>query len=205
MSYKILTINREFESAGSEIAQAVADRLNLPYYDRFLISSVVDEHGIKESSAVAADEKLASRFEYSRAQAAHYYTASMQALPTNAQLAYAQFDLIRKVADEGPCLIVGRCGSHILRKEGKDVVSVYIHASQEQRIRRAMDSLSLSEKEAAKVVKQTDKARNAYHKNYTGYEWSDPNQYNMVLNTDLVPFDTCVDLICALYQAHAAD
>ena len=204
MSYKVLTVNREFESGGSEIAQAVAERLSLPYYDRFLITSAAESSGVKLDSAEASDEKLASRFEYSRAQAAYYYTTEKSPLPTNARLAQAQFELIRKVAAEGPCLIVGRCADYILRKDGQKVASVFICASPEKRLERTVRSLNVSEQEAARVLKQTDKARRAYYKNYTGQELNDPYQYHMVLNTDFVSFDECVELICALYGSEPA-
>lgn len=199
MGNRILTIDREFESAGNEIAQAVAERLQLPYYDRFLITAAAESSGVKLESAEETDEKLASRFEYSQAQAAYYYTSGESPLPTNARLAQSQFELIRSIASESSCLIVGRCAGHILREDGTSVVSVFIHASRDQRIQRTMRSLNISESEAVRILKQTDKARKAYHKNYTGHEWNDPNQYDMILNTDLVSFDRCVDLICALY------
>ena len=204
MSYKILTVNREFESGGSEIAQAVAERLSLPYYDRFLIINAAENSGVQLNSAEASDEKLASRFEYSRAQAAYYYTAEGSPLPTNARIAFAQFDLIRQVAAEGPCLIVGRCADNILRKEGLNVASVFICASPETRLQRTMQSLNISESEAARVLRQTDKSRRAYYKNYTGRELNDPYHYSMVLNTDLVSFDECVELICTLYGSGQA-
>ena len=200
MGYKIITVDREFESAGNEIAQAVSERLGLPYYDRFLITASADESGVSVDDALARDEKLESRFEYSQAQAAYYYTSSESPLPTGARVAEAQFELIRKIAQEGASLIVGRCAGHILR-ERTDVMRVFIHAGRDNRIRRAMTSLHVSEREAVRILKQTDKMRKAYHKNYTGMEWNDPNQYHMILNSDLISANTCVEMICALYNS----
>lgn len=200
MGYKIITVDREFESAGNEIAQAVSERLGLPYYDRFLITASADERGVSVDDALARDEKLESRFEYSQAQAAYYYTGSESPLPTGARVAEAQFELIRKIAQEGASLIVGRCAGHILR-ERTDVMRVFIHAGRDNRIRRAMTSLHVSEREAVRILKQTDKMRKAYHKNYTGMEWNDPNQYHMILNSDLISANTCVEMICALYNS----
>ena len=74
MGFRIITINREFESGGNEIAQAVAARLGLPYYDRFLIIAASGETGIDQGRVASIDEKLESRFEYSQAEAAYYYT-----------------------------------------------------------------------------------------------------------------------------------
>ena len=200
MGNRIITIDREFESGGNEIAQAVAERLSLPYYDRFLITASADESGVKLDDALAKDEKLESRFEYSQAQAAYYYTSAESPLPTGARVAQAQFELIRKIAAEGPCVIVGRCAGYILRERG-DVISVFVHAGRDRRIQRTMSALRIEEKEAVRILKQTDRMRKAYHKNYTGMEWNDPNQYHMLLNSDLVAPEACVEMICALYQA----
>lgn len=198
---KIITINREFESAGNEIAQAVAKKLDIPYYDRFLITAVAENNGIPIESAEKNDEKMASRFQYSEAQAAFFYGSTKSPLPTTDQLAQAQFELIKKIAKDGPCVIVGRCAGHILREEGIDLIDVFIHASTEQRIKRAMENLKLSEADAAHVLKQTDKSRRAYHKNHTGLEWDDLDQYDVILNSDKVSMDECVELICSLYNA----
>jgi len=118
MSCKIITINREFESEGSEIAQEVAKRLNLPYYDKFLITASAEQSGISLHNAERTDEQLESRFEYSRAAATYQYSGGESPLPTGARVAQAQFDLIRQLADEGPCVIVGRCAGYILRARG---------------------------------------------------------------------------------------
>lgn len=199
---KVITINREFESAGNEIAQAVAVKLNIPYYDRFLITAVAENKGIPLEYAENGDEKVESRFAYSEAQAAYHYSATASSpLPVSAQVAKAQFDLIRDIAKEGPCVIVGRCAGHVLRKEGQEVINVFIHAKTETRLKRTMENLKLSEFDASRVLKQTDKSRKAYHKNYTGLDWNDPDQYSLMLNFDLLSLEECVDVICSLYQA----
>ena len=198
MSYRIITINREFESAGTEIAQAVAARLNLPYYDRFLITASAEESGVNTSRAEALDEQLESRFAYSQAEAAYHYTSAETPLPTGAQVADAQFRLIRRLAEDGPCVIVGRCANYILR-ERNDVLDVFIHAGRDARLKRAMESLDLPQARAERVLKRTDKARKAYYRHYTGRDWNDPDLYEMVLNSDLFSLQDCVDIICWVY------
>ena len=200
MSYQIITINREFESGGNEIAQHVAERLGIQYYDKFLITAAAEHSGLPEHKVELTDERLESRFEYSQAEAAFYFTSASAPMPTGARVAEAQFQLIREVAAQGPCVIVGRCANHLLRERG-DVVDVFIHAGEEYRLKRAMQKLDLPEKQARKVLKSTDKARMAYYKNYTGCEWHDPDLYHMVLNPDRMGEDACVDLICKVYQA----
>ena len=201
MDAKILTFNREFESLGNEIAQAVAEKLGIPYYDRFLITNVAKEMGFTPDETEKHDEKPISRFQLSESQAAFFYTSPSSPAPTAVKVAEAQFNLIRRIAEEGPCVIVGRCAGRILQETGKNVVCVFIHAGTESRIQRAMTALNMSEAQATKVLKQTDKSRRTYHHNYTGTDWNDPDQYDMILNTDKVSFDECVNLICDLYNA----
>ena len=127
MSYQIITINREFESTGNEIAQAVATKLCIPYYDKFLITAAAEHSGVRENRVEALDEKPESRFAYSQAEAAYYFTSAEAPLPTGAKVAEVQFRLIREIAAQGPCVIVGRCANHVLR-DRKDVLDIFIHA-----------------------------------------------------------------------------
>ena len=199
MSYKIITINREFESTGNEIAQAVSKKLDLPYYDKFLITAASEQSGVRENKVAALDEKLESRFAYSQAESAFYFTSAEATLPTGAKVAEIQFQLIREIAEKGPCVIVGRCANHILR-ERDDVLDIFIHAGVEFRLKRAMEVLGLSERQAKKVLRSTDKARKAYYKNYTGSDWNDPDLYHACLNPDRLSFDACVETICEMYR-----
>ena len=98
MSYQIITINREFESTGNEIAQAVATKLCIPYYDKFLITAAAEHSGVRENRVEALDEKPESRFAYSQAEAAYYFTSAEAPLPTGAKVAEVQFRLIREIA-----------------------------------------------------------------------------------------------------------
>ncbi len=199
MKYSIITVNREFESRGSEIAQKVARRLDLPYVDKFLVTESAAKSGISESAIQARDEQLASRFEYSQAEAAHYYTSATSPLPTNERVADIQFELIREIAAEGPCLIVGRCANYLLR-DREDVLDIFVHAGRDYRVQRTMESLGLSESKAVRLLRRTDKARKAYYKNYTGMDWNDPNSYHLVVNSDRMDEELCVELICRAYQ-----
>lgn len=200
MGYQIITINREFESQGSEIAQKVAKLLKIPYVDKFLITEAAKQGGFQEHQVEATDEILASRFEYSQAEAANYYTAGASPLPTNEQVAEVQFRLIREIAEHGPCLIVGRCANYVL-KDRDDVLDVFVHAGRDYRVRQTMEKRNLSENKAVRLLRRTDRARKAYYKNYTGMEWNDPNSYHMVLNSDKLGVDACVQIIVDAYGA----
>ena len=200
MSFRIITVNREFESGGSEIAQMVAVRLGLAYYDKFLITAAAEQSGMEEHRVEASDERLESRFAYSQTEAARYFTSAKAPMPTGAQVAEVQFRLIREIADRGPCVIVGRCANHVLA-DRDDVLDIFIHAGLEYRLERTITKLGLPEKQAMRVLRSTDKARKAYYRNYTGCDWNDPSLYHAVLNSDRLGPDECADLICKLYNS----
>lgn len=199
MAYRIITISREFESLGSEIAQEVAARLHIPYVDKFLITESAEKSGFPVEHIEARDEVLASRFEYSQAQADHFYGSGDTPFTTNEQVAMHQFEIIRELAEEGPCLIVGRCANYILKDRG-DVLDVFIRAGRNFRVQQAMKTFGLPEKKAAKVLKRTDKARQRYYKHYTGQDWHDPDSYHLSLNSDRLGVDACVELILKAYN-----
>lgn len=199
MAYQIITINREFESMGNEIAQAVAQRLHIPYVDKFLITESAQKSGFKVEHIEARDEQLASRFEYSQAQASHFYGSAEHPFTTNDSLAAAQFEIIRELAAEGPCVIVGRCANYVLRNRD-DVLDVFIHASLESRLQSTMERLKLSRKEAQRMLRRTDKARKAYYRHHTGVHWDDPDSYHLVLNSARLGLDACVELIVDAFR-----
>jgi len=199
MGYKIITINREFESGGSEIAQAVAQKLHIPYIDRFLVTEAAQQGGFSMERMEATDERLASRFEYSQVAAAKYYGGMDVHFTANEQVAKVQFQLIKELAESGPCVIVGRCANYLLR-DRDDVLDVFIHAGFDYRLKRTIEKLGLPENKAEKVLKQADKGRKEYYSYYTGMDWEDPDSYHLVLNSDKLDFDLCVELICDLYS-----
>lgn len=199
MAYRIITISREFESLGSEIAQKVAARLHIPYVDKFLITESAQKSGFPVEHIEARDEVLASRFEYSQTQAYYLYGAGSTPYTTNETVAKAQFDIIRELAEEGPCLIVGRCANFVLR-DRDDVLDVFIRAGRNFRVKQAMETLGLPEKQAAKVLKRTDKARQVYYRHYTGQDWHDPDAYHLSLNSDRLGIEASVDMIVQAYS-----
>ena len=198
MAYRIITVSREFESLGSEIAQAVAAKLHIPYVDKYLITESAQKSGFSVDHIEARDEVLASRFEFSQAQAYHQYGLGDHPYTTNEQVAHSQFDIIRELAEEGPCVIVGRCADFVL-KDRDDVLDVFIRAGEAARVKNAMERLGLEEKEARKMVKKTDKARQNYYEHYTGRNWYDPDNYHLSLNSDRLGVDACVELIVKAY------
>ena len=199
MSYRVITIGREFESNGTEIAQEVARRLHISYIDKFLITEAAQKSGFNIDRIRESDERLASRFEYSMAEAAETYGSGSTPVPTSEKVARIQFDLIREYAESEPCVIVGRCANYVLR-DRDDVLDVYIYASFDYRVNQTMEKLQMTLPTATRLVRSTDKARSRYFKNFTGWNYKDLDCYQMILNSDRLGFEQCVQMIIDAYN-----
>ena len=130
----IITIGRQFGSGGREIGEKVAKRLGYAFYDKEILTMAAEESGFSPAAMQHYDERPSGSLIYSL-----YMTgaATSDNLPLNQQLAFAQFNIIRKVAQADNCVIVGRCADYILR-EKKNPLTVFLHAPMEYRVKRVM-------------------------------------------------------------------
>ena len=125
----VITISREYGSGGRAIGERVAKELGVPFYDKQLILMAAKESGLSEEYIKKTEQMKSTSFLYG------LYMGAQQ-LPMNDQIFLVQSKIIRKLADEGPCVIVGRCADYILR-EREDLLSVFVHAPVEFRAQRA--------------------------------------------------------------------
>lgn len=202
MGKTIITIGRQFGSGGHEIGAQLAKELGIPLYDRNLIEMAAKELNLTTAEAESLDEKALTGFIASYQTAwnidAQYYLAEY-AESLSDQLYKAQAAIIRQLADQGACVIVGRCADYILRKR-KDVLSVFICAEKEDRIQRLMEVRDMTEREAAAAIKKNDKSRRTYYNNYTGQEWDSPLTHHMVMNVSLLGREKIVEILKDIYQ-----
>ena len=199
-SNTIVTIGRQFCSKGNEIGQALSVRLGIPYYDDFILEKAAADHGIPVAYAEHYDEKPASPFEQSVAMASFFYSTAETMATTQEQLSQAQRRTILELAEQGPCIIVGRCANFILR--GRDnVLNVFVTAPVVDCVRRVMETDGLNLEEAEKKIKKIDKRRADYFKYFTGRQWQDAALYDLCLNTGHMSEQTCVDIVKAYMNA----
>lgn len=191
----VITIGRQYGSGGKEIGEKIAQRLGYTFYDKELLTMAAEESGFSPAAMQHYDEKPAGSLIYSL-----YLTgaASSDNLPLNQQLAFAQFNVIRKVAQQDNCVIVGRCADYILR-EKKNLLTVFLHAPMEHRVRRVMaeqgiDSPTLAEKN----IKKQDKARAEYYNFFTHKKWGDAGSAMFSLDTSILDADGIAALIADL-------
>lgn len=195
MSNKIITISRAFGSGGRTIGREVAKRLNIPFYDKELVEKVAEESGFHADFIEEAGEyaPVTSSFLFNIAVSPNPM-AMMNTMSMADQLFICQTNVIRRLADEGPCVIVGRCADYILR-DREDCLHVFIHADMEHRAERIVRVYGETKQSPEKRLAEKDSKRRVYYKHYTNRNWGDAQNYHLSLNSGLIGVDNCVDII----------
>ena len=194
---KIITISRQFGSGGREIGAKLAKRLGVPFYDNELITRAAKESGFSIAAFENAEKKATNSLLYSIAMGMNAYgnqDIGFTHLSLDDQIYLAQSNVIRKVAKEGPCVIVGRCADYILR-DYENVVHVFIWADLEFRKDRAIHLYQLPEHKAEEEIIKTDKRRANYYNYHASDKWGRAENYHLSIKSDFVGIDNAVDLI----------
>lgn len=181
----IITIGRQFASGGRDIGEIIAKDFGIKMYDKEMLVRAAKESGICEELFETHDEKPTNSFLYSLVMDTYSmgYTGSTYTdMPINHKVFLAQFDAIKKIANEGPCVLVGRCADYALESYD-NVVSVFIHADMDSRIRRVAKLLDLPDNKAKDMINKTDKKRASYYNYYTNKRWGDADSYELCLNS----------------------
>ncbi len=198
MKKRIITVSRQFGSGGHSISKAVADRLELPFYDDKLITEVAKESGLSE-------EFIKQNEEYASHSNSFLYQLAMSTVgglgyPSVYQKLYeAQTEVIELLAMKGPCVIVGRCADYILRGR-EDCVHVFIHADDEHRAARILKVYGETDKPIAQRLKDKDSRRRNYYHFHTGRDWGVCTNYHMALDSGLLGEELCADLIIRAFH-----
>ena len=185
MSGQIITIGRQFGSGGREIGETIAKKLNIPFYDKELITMAAEQSGISAEVFEKADEKASNTLLYALLLASFpmsMHSAQANDLPLNDKLFLIQFDIIKRIAKAGPCVIVGRCSNYMLR-DYTNVVNAFIHAPLEARIERVMRIYSVDRRGAEDMMQKTDKRRATYYSYFTNSKWSEIGNYDIAVNS----------------------
>ena len=194
-TYGIITIGREYCTGGLDIARAVAGQLGVPLYDKELITLAAKESGLSEQAIVAGEKRPSGSLLY------NLYTMGSD-LPLSDQVFVVQSQIIRRLADQGPCVIVGRCGDYVLRNR-TDVLRVFLHAPLEFRRGRAVaDGLvpaDADERAVSAMLEKEDRRRAAYYNFYSEFRWGEAAHYDLCLNAALGE-NACADLILRAAQ-----
>ena len=208
MSKFVITVARETGSGGHNIKKKLSEVLGVPYYNRDLLRKASEVSGIHEGLFGAADERIGFKEMISAAE--KVYTGEV--LPPDSDdylstrnLFSFQAKIIKELAEQENCIILGRCGNYLLQ-DRRDVLRVFIHAPLEARRDRVADfSLAWSEKEVLRHIRTEDKRRAAYYRYYTGEEWRDAAGYDLCLDSEVLGEDGCVERILKVLPLYCQD
>lgn len=194
---KVITISRQYGSGGREIGKKLATNLGIPFYDNELIARAVKESGFAAAAFENAEKKATNSLLYSIAMGLNAYGSQelgFTHLSLDDRIYLAQSDVIRKVAQEGPCVIVGRCADYVL-KDMPDVVNVFIWADLEFRKKRAMELDQLPADKVEEEIRRIDKRRANYYNYHANEKWGKAENYHISLRSDYTGLDNCVECI----------
>ena len=186
----ILTIGRQHGSNGHDIARALSAELGIPCYDKEIVDRAAENSNFSRAIFESYDEKRVSAY----IVPTPHYIGMNEGFRLNMQIASAQFDAIRKLADEGDAIFVGRCADYVLRNR-EDLVRVFILADVPFRIRTLMQRKGIGEDAAKKLLKEVDKDRASYYKYYTDQIWGESEYYDLCLNSARLGVDGAVRVI----------
>lgn len=183
----IISIGREFGSAGHAIAEELSKRFDIPLFDHNLLDSMAEEFGIDEHEFHKFDER--PKFSL--------FTRKLNGHSTSMQehLVNMQFKFLQKKADNGESfVIVGRCAEHHL-SHNKNMVTIFVLGNKEEKVKRIMEIYNLNEKDAEALRKRKDFARKTYHNNHCKGKWGDSRNYHLSINSSILGLEKTIDFL----------
>jgi cytidylate kinase len=195
----IITIGRQFGSGGHMIGQKVADHYGIKCYDKELLAKAAANSGFCQEMIQQQDERPTNSFLYNLVMDTYsfgYNASSFVDMPISQKVFLAQFDTIKQIAKEGPCVFIGRCSDSAL-DDRSDVINIFIHADEDYRIKEIMHRYPdiTTEQKARDFMNKKDKQRQSYYNYYSTKKWGRADTYDFSINSSLLGIDGTVNLI----------
>ena len=206
MGNTVITIARSYGSGGRTLGKLLAKELGINYYDRELIRMASDESGINEALFGEVDEKLKKSPLFrivKKTYRGEIIPPESGEFVSDDNLFNYQAKVIRQLAEEESCVIIGRCADYAL-EERDDVLSVFIHADLEDRIKNVAKLNELTDNKAKELIHKTDKRRASYYNYYTNKKWGDAESYDICINSSKFGVDGCVKAIKDFLELEAS-
>ncbi len=199
----VITIERQYGSGGRIVGKKLAEELNIPFYDDEILRMTAEQSAVGEKYFRLADEKAGNNLLRRIVGNLHFPVGILEEPKTDGDVTSPdnlfrfQSEVIRKLAEEESCVIVGRCADHILETSGKeDLIKIFVYADTPTCVRRTQETDGITDtKEALDKLNQITKQRKAYHKYFTGKEWEDVTNYDLPINASKLELDQVVELI----------
>ena len=206
MSKKIIiTIARQYGSGGREIGERVAELLDIPIYDKEIITDAASKGELNVEAVLHADETHASSLLYTLAMGSNVLGTTLHfgyKMPLNDKLFILQSDVIREYAAKGSCVIIGRCSDYVLRDE-PGILRLFIYGDLEHRTERVKQRHpEIKSSQIIDVINKTDKRRSSYYNFYTGNKWGKYDNYDMAINSSTLGIEETAQLIAVMAKKH---
>ena len=186
----IITISRQYGSAGQEIGQKVAEKLGIAFYDKNLIEKAAEKTGIPTEILSQGDEKAPNPF-----------LAGYLSSPEN-QAFFSQSDVLRSLAEKESFVVIGRCANYALKGKA-DTLDLFIYAPKKIRNMRVETYLGTDDEWTVnRAIDHVDATRKNYYNHYTGAHWGRPESYNLMLDSSILGIDGTVELIVEVAKAY---
>ena len=192
----VITISRQYGSGGRQIGRALSELLSIPYYDNELITLAAEESGFSPELFKNADKSASNSLLFSLSMYGATSSGSYN-MPLGDQVFVIQSDIIKKVASQGPCIIVGRCADYTLRDK-TNCLSVFLRAPLEVRIKHAIENYGVDPLKARDIINKTDKKRAVYYSHFTGDKWGNSENYHLTIDTSRVGIEETAKAIAAI-------
>ena len=191
----IITLSREYGSGGRYIGKLVAEKLGIKLYDKEFVAKLAEETGLSSEYIESNEQKRGALETLNNG----YYSG----LSNSDELFIKESELIKEVASENSCVIVGRCADFIL-KENKNVFKVFVYSNMDDKVKRATDIYGLDKNKAEKEINRINKLRANHYKYYTEKDWNNPENYDICINSDSLGVEKAADLICEMIKEKTA-
>jgi uncharacterized membrane protein YczE/cytidylate kinase len=194
--YPIITIAREYGSGGRIVGRQLAEKLGVPFYDHEIIDNAAKQLGYSAETVARSEQNISSGKLWELIFTDKSIPPSM--MPSTDDAIYvAESRTIRALAQKGPCIIMGRLGNWVLRDYPK-LFRVFVTSSEDSAVKRVMEHDHLSEEESRKRIEQVNKGRENHYWQYTGRQWRNIKDYDLVINTDRFGLEGAVDFISSV-------
>ncbi|MDC7291547.1 cytidylate kinase-like family protein [Blautia schinkii] len=193
----VITIARQYGSGGRTVGEMLSKKLGISYYDKDIIRMASEDSGIHERLFGRVDEYSSAKpplFSKTSIYKGELIPPQSKEFTSDENLFNYTAKVIRHLAETESCVIIGRCSNYIL-KDYPNVLSVFIHASQEYRMQEASKKLSKSQREIEKFLQKDDKRKFEYYRRFTGGEWTDATNYDLCLDSSKLGYDRCIEEI----------
>ncbi len=194
----VITVGRSFGSGGRALGRLLADKLGIAFYDKELLVQAAEKAGMSPEYFERNDERVpkffSGLFSFNHGYNPMSFYAGTSSI-TSDGIYQAQCDFIHEIADNGPCVIVGRSADYVLR-DVDNVVNIFVHAPMADCVRRILARAErLTECDARNLAEKTNKVRAAFYNFYTDKRWGAASSYDLTIDSSLMPLDECADFI----------